>query len=52
MYASYRATVRPAVPTDETGNYIPIYPAATTVAVELAQEYAIESEQAADADAP
>lgn len=50
VYASYRATVRPAIPADETGNYIPIYPAATTVAVELAQEYAIESEQTAEAE--
>lgn len=46
IYASYRATVRPALSSEETGQYIPIYPAATTVAVEIAQEYAIETEQA------
>jgi hypothetical protein len=36
------------VPVDETGNYVPIYPSATRVAVEIAQEYAIESEQEDD----
>ena len=45
IYASYRATVRPALSAEETGSYVPIYPAATTVAVEIAQEYAIENEQ-------
>lgn len=45
VYATYRATRRPAVPVDETGNYVAIYPTATAVAVEYAQEYAIESEQ-------
>ncbi|QFT59682.1 putative MFS-type transporter YcaD [Sulfitobacter sp. THAF37] len=44
-YAAYRATRRPAVPVDETGSYVAIYPTATSVAVEYAQEYAIESEQ-------
>jgi MFS family permease len=45
VYATYRATRRPAVPVDETGNYVALYPTATAVAVEYAQEYAIESEQ-------
>ncbi|OAN78075.1 MFS transporter [Sulfitobacter sp. EhC04] len=45
LYAAYRATRRPAVPVDETGNYVAIYPTSTAVAVEYAQEYAIESEQ-------
>ncbi|APE43793.1 MFS transporter [Sulfitobacter alexandrii] len=45
VYAAYRATRRPAVPVDETGSYVAIYPTATPVAVEYAQEYAIESEQ-------
>ena len=48
IYASYRATVRPAVPATETGEFVPIYAAATTVAVELAQEYAIESDQSSE----
>lgn len=45
LYAAYRATRRPAVPVDETGNYVAIHPTATAVAMEYAQEYAIESEQ-------
>tara|TARA_R110002049_G_scaffold10127_2_gene50263 strand:- start:56499 stop:57809 length:1311 start_codon:yes stop_codon:yes gene_type:complete len=45
FYATYRKTQRAAVPVEETGNYVPIYPAATRVAVEIAQEYAIEAEQ-------
>ena len=48
IYASYRATVRPAVPATETGEFVPSYAAATTVAVELAQEYAIESDQSSE----
>ena len=48
VYASYRATVRPAVPATETGEFVPIYAAATAVAVELAQEYAIESDQSSE----
>lgn len=45
LYAAYRATQRAAVPVSETGNYVPIYASATPVAVEIAQEYAIEAEQ-------
>jgi MFS family permease len=45
VYAAYRATQRAAVPVSETGNYVPIYASATPVAVEIAQEYAIEAEQ-------
>jgi len=48
IYGTYRATVRPAIPADETGNYIPIYPAATTLAVELAQEHATENDKTID----
>ena len=44
VYAGYRSTQRAAVPVDETGNYVPIYPSATSTAVEYAQEYVIESE--------
>jgi hypothetical protein len=44
IYAAYRATRRASVPVDETGNYVAINPSATSVAVEYAQEYAIESE--------
>jgi len=44
-YAVYRATARPAIPVDETGSYVAISPTSTSVAVEYAQEYAIESDQ-------
>ncbi|AXI42182.1 MFS transporter [Sulfitobacter sp. SK011] len=47
-YAAYRATQRAAKPVDETGNYVPIYASATPVAVEYAQEYAIDASQDAD----
>ncbi|MBD3662961.1 MFS transporter [Sulfitobacter sp. TSTF-M16] len=43
-YAAWRSTRRPSVPVEETGNYVPIYPSATSTAVEYAQEYAIEAE--------
>ena len=42
-YAAYRATQRPAIPVEETGSYAPMYPSATPVAVEFAQEIAIEA---------
>ncbi len=48
VYAAYRATQRAAVPVEETGNYVPISASATSVAVEFAQEYAIETEQDAE----
>ena len=44
VYATYRATVRPAVPVDETGNYVPMSPAATTIAAEIAQDQASDAE--------
>lgn len=44
IYALYRATQRPAVPIEETGSFAVMSPAATSVAVEFAQEYAIETE--------
>lgn len=43
-YAGYRSTVRATLPTDETGSYVPMGPTATSVALEIAQEYAIETE--------
>ncbi|TMV14528.1 MFS transporter [Arenibacterium halophilum] len=42
-YAAYRTTQRPAVPVEETGSYAAMSPAATAVAVEYAQEVAIEA---------
>lgn len=50
LYASYRATVRSALPADETGSYVPMGPTATTVAMEIAQEYAIETELEEEAE--
>lgn len=42
-YSAYRATQRPTVPIEETGALAPMYPSATLVAVEFAQEIAIEA---------
>ena len=44
-YAAYRMTQRSAPSVDDTGSYAMIYPTASHVAVELAQEYAIEEAQ-------
>jgi MFS family permease len=44
VYAGYRSTVRSTLPNEETGSYVPMGPTATTVAMEIAQEYAIETE--------
>ncbi|KIN72129.1 MFS transporter [Sulfitobacter guttiformis] len=44
LYAIYRSTVRAALPADETGSYVPMGPTGTSVAMEIAQEYAIETE--------
>ncbi len=42
-YAAYRATQRATVPIEDTGPMAPMYPSATPVAVEFAQEIAIEA---------
>lgn len=42
-YAGYRATKRAAVPIEDTGTLAPMYPSVTIVAVEFAQEAAIEA---------
>ena len=47
-YALYRMTQRAAIPVDETAAYVSVMPTASQVAVEAAQEWAIE--QAEDAD--
>ena len=44
-YAAYRMTQRAAPSVDDTGTYAAISPASTMVAVEFAQEYAIEEAQ-------
>jgi MFS family permease len=44
VYAAYRATQRPTVPVDETGTFTVMTPTVTPVAVEYAQELAIEAD--------
>ncbi|MBJ6373349.1 MFS transporter [Sedimentitalea arenosa] len=43
-YAAYRSTQRPTVPVEETGQMPAMYPAATQVALGVAQELAIEAD--------
>jgi MFS family permease len=43
-YAAYRATQRASIPVDETSSFAAISPTASPVAVEIAQEYTIETE--------
>nr|WP_272929212.1 MFS transporter [Rhodovulum visakhapatnamense] len=45
VFTAFRMTQRAPVPVDETGSYAPVLPSATPVAVELAQEIAIEAAQ-------
>ncbi|MCX7560052.1 MFS transporter [Sulfitobacter sp. F26204] len=45
LYAAYRATQREAIPAEETGDYVPLTAAATGIAMEYAQEIALEAEQ-------
>ncbi|RBI83220.1 MFS transporter [Rhodosalinus halophilus] len=42
-YAAWRMTQRPAPAAEETGTYAPLGPTVTPVAVEFAQEYAIDT---------
>jgi MFS family permease len=44
VYAVYRKTQRAAIPVEETSPIMPMYPSATQVAVEVAQEIAIEAD--------
>ncbi|GAA6202264.1 MFS transporter [Aquicoccus sp. SU-CL01552] len=46
-YGIYRTTQRPAIPVEDYGTITPMYPTSTPVAVEFAQEYAIETDQEA-----
>lgn len=43
IYAVYRMTQRPSIPIDETGAYVGVSPSASPVAVEYAQEWAIDA---------
>ncbi|SFP26856.1 MFS transporter [Tranquillimonas alkanivorans] len=53
-YAAYRMTQRPAPSADETAAYAPVMATASPVAVEVAQEWAIETaeEEASESDPP
>jgi hypothetical protein len=44
IYAGWRATQRAPIPSDETGSYIAMSQTGTPVAMEIAQELAIESD--------
>ncbi|SLN09729.1 putative MFS-type transporter YcaD [Roseovarius litorisediminis] len=44
-YAAYRMTQRAATPVSETDSYAPVLPSSSPMAVEFAQEYAIETAQ-------
>jgi len=44
LYAAYRATQRPSIPSEETGTLTPMYAVASPVAAEWAQEVAIEAD--------
>lgn len=51
LYALYRMTQRPAPSVEDTGLYTPLSPTTTPVAVELAQEYAIDWAEESESDA-
>lgn len=44
IYAFYRSTQRRAIPVEDTGTLAPVVPTGTPIAVEIAQEVAIEAE--------
>lgn len=45
VYAAYRSTQRSALAVEDTGAYVPVAPSYTSVAIEYAQEVAIEAEK-------
>jgi len=47
-YAGYRSTRRSAIAVEDTGAYVAVTPSYTSVALEYAQEYAIETEKEDD----
>ncbi|SFQ04104.1 MFS transporter [Tranquillimonas alkanivorans] len=49
-YAAFRMTQRAAPSVDETASYAPVLPTATPVAVEVAQEWAIDAAEEAASD--
>lgn len=51
-YAAWRMAQRPSVAVEDTASYAPILPTASPVAMEVAQEWAIDQAEADDPDAP
>jgi MFS family permease len=51
-YAAYRSTRRSSVPVADTGAYVPVNPTYTSVALEFAQEHAIETEKEGEKSSP
>lgn len=53
-YALWRMRQRPAIPVEETSSYVGVMPTASPVAVEVAQEWAIDhaAEEASDPETP
>lgn len=49
VYGLYRATQRAAIPVEDTGSFVTMSPAVTPVAVELAQEIAVDDAKEEDA---
>ena len=50
-YAFYRSTRGRTIAVEDTGTYVPVAPSYTSVALEYAQEYAIETEKEGEIDA-
>ncbi|AXT25750.1 MFS transporter [Ruegeria sp. AD91A] len=50
LYALYRTTQRASIPVDETGTMSTLYPTSSPVALEVAQEVAIEAAEAEQAE--
>ncbi|UUV04834.1 MULTISPECIES: MFS transporter [Ruegeria] len=50
LYALYRTTQRASIPVDETGTMSALYPTSSPVALEVAQEVAIEAAEAEQAE--
>ena len=47
-YAAYRSTQRDSIAVEDTGSFVPLTASATAIAVEYAQEVAIEADQESD----
>jgi hypothetical protein len=53
LYAGYRATQRATIAVDDMGSFVPMFPSSITpVAMEIAQEYAIEVDLEEESEIP